>query len=56
MMDGKKAVGGTKTIIVLSPIKIESTPEVKSLDRKKRKCGIPEDVGQDDPVFKVRPG
>jgi hypothetical protein len=45
--------GGTRVSLVVNPVVIRSTKEVKALDIKSRKCGIPTDILPEDPKFSV---
>jgi len=49
-----KLKGGSKTTIVLNPVVIESTDEVKSLTKEQRKCGISTDSYSDNLFFQVK--
>ncbi len=53
ILGGFKVIGGTKTTIVLNPIVIDSTDEVKSLSKEQRKCGIPSDIEDDHPLLQA---
>ena len=48
-----KVHGGSKIALVLNPLLIESTAEVKALRAEDRKCGIPEDTNKDNEMFQV---